>query len=572
MAKIKAFILFLTASELASFALGKGKSQRQYNEQCVPYEASASCDSSQGLLCLDSGLKGYRCLCPTNKLHAQLFDSKRNSCVGKVLNSCVRGNSKSSLNESLCVDHAECNTVIYGMAVCVCQAGFTEKDDGTCAPTLKYGDACNINEASSATESSDTEGRSGSIVDGRCDEKRGQKCVENKCQCKFPKEQYYDDKERKCITYANGRCSHDGHAYTCVPNANCPIAPVRMGTNIRPLGLPPLPPFLSAFAAASAGGGVDEDGDQIFVMPLRPRFPHPPPPPPNHRHTLHQHPFRPLHHMGKDEPLMEFDSSYDNFDYVARSIFFGNKKKGSASGSSEENADPSDPNQPRCQCLPGFTRTAAGYCMKGYGSKCNVNDEESIMGNANGKNDSMADTRPRELCNADQFLECMDGHDGTFSCQCRNQMNERYDLDRQECVAMVGRRCRPLGNYPKCDKGSECVNGICQCTNGTSLTPMETCAKDYDEKCEPGQCNVWKGLMCHGKSRTCLCLDSYLRYDVKKQSCVAAKGSMCGSVRSSSSWGNNNTFMSEMAYVDCEEGSECKPREIGGKKMGNICM
>lgn len=555
-------ILSITVLFFCAAATGKNKGQRQYNEQCVPYDTSSACDSSQGLLCLDSGLKGYRCMCPANKLHAQVFDTKRNACVGKVLNSCVRGSSKSSINETLCVDNAECNTVVYGMAVCLCKAGFAEKDDGSCTPSLKHGDPCISDDEEENDSSADTKQERAVKEQGLCDEKHGQKCIEGKCQCRFPSEQYYDAKAGKCISYAGGKCSNNGHVYSCVPNANCPSPPIRIGA-VNPLGLPPLPSFLSAFASASAGAGGDRE--EIFVMPLRPRLPPPPPPPPPHRHSLHHH--HPHPPFTREDAVMEFDTNFDNYDF-ARSIFFGsqnNKRKGE--GNQGENADSTDPNQPRCQCLPGFSRTSDGFCMKGYGSKCNPEDDDTISGKNSSSN---TNSGPRELCNADQFLECMDAHDGSFSCQCRNQMNERYDAERNECVAMVGRRCRPLGNYPKCEKGSECINGICTCANGTSLTPMETCAKDYDEECEPGQCNVWKGLTCHGKSKTCMCLDSYLRYDSRKKGCVASKGSMCGSVRSASSWGNS--YIPEMAYVECEDGSECKAREIGGKNMGSTCI
>ncbi|CAL8103589.1 unnamed protein product [Orchesella dallaii] len=562
-------------------ALHHKKVYRKYNDQCVLYDLRAQCDSSLGLLCLDTGLQGYRCLCPSDKLHSQLFDTKQNACVGKVFNACVRGNSRETVkNDTLCVENSECNTNVYGFPICLCKEGFIEMDDGTCTPALKYGDSCVKNKraapknettqqsssSSSSTEAS-TSTTSGSEEEfkQKCDIKRGHACIEGKCQCKYPSEQYYDEDKQTCISYSGGRCSFERHIYSCVPNANCPAPPPTQPSRQNPLVQPGS--FLEGLMQV-------QDGSEMFTMPVRPRprphhynFPGLPLPPTSHFNHHHPHPPIPpaqLHILTKEDPVLEFERRYDNYDY-ARSIFFGGSREEQSAKS--EFDDENGIEQPKCQCAPGFSRTAQGFCMKDFGSKCHPEDDDVV--NFVGKNRIENSTATRELCNPDQFLECLDAHDGSFSCQCRNPLNERYDMETKQCVARIGKRCRPLGNYPKCDKGGECVDGVCRCGSGTSLTPLETCELNHGEKCEPGKCNSWKGLTCHGKSRTCLCLDSYLRYDEGKAACVGGEGGICGSVPLASIFGR---YATEIALIGCEQGFQCKVQEIAGKPLASICI
>ncbi|CAL8103595.1 unnamed protein product [Orchesella dallaii] len=175
----------------------------------------------------------------------------------------------------------------------------------------------------------------------------------------------------------------------------------------------------------------------------------------------------------------------------------------------------------KCLCKHGYSYTKSRKCQVGFGSVCNTENS----------------------CNYDHFLGCMNG-----ICQCRNPLNEVYDEKTGECTLLVGSRCSlALETGPKCLTNAECLplrssssssnssvtsgTGICQCSSGFSVTPMNTCLLDLNQKCQPGVklCNYFNALTC--VNETCSCVDSSLSYDKSSKSCVALLSKPCGHIQ-----------------------------------------
>jgi hypothetical protein len=513
--KLSFWILILLISLFPS----SSESLQGYNEPCELYDETSSCDDSIGLMCIHSMPKGYRCKCPSgDNQFSTLYDSKRNRCVGKVFNTCVRpsglhrpstnvhnnradtdisngaGTSNNNINGTLfyCVENAECNSSIYYLPICVCQKGFFETDEGMCSPVAKYGQPCDNDKA-------------------QCDAKYGLTCLpDGKCGCKDTPNQFYDPQEEKCITYVGGNCSVEESL--CVPHAVCrEEAPYHPNAKNQPKR--------TIIFGSSSSEEVNKNAENSLSL-AGIRVP------------------KPIHHQPNllggilpSRPRPSFPSSNHGNMGAINTI---------------------------CMCVPGYSPTQNGSCMRSYGAVC-----KSLEKNAT------------EICNPDQFLECLDGHDGHFRCQCRNPLSERWDSEKQKCVSVIGRNCRSSSSYPECEAGAECFGGICLCKKGASQTSSGVCKLDYNERCLPGECNVERGLTCHGKTASCLCIDSFLKYDPKKKACVAGVGSPCGNPGISKVWPNptfravrgqfdrfpsNEDDVTSSLFIDCEEGSTCKPQ------------
>ncbi|ODM99858.1 hypothetical protein Ocin01_06816 [Orchesella cincta] len=174
----------------------------------------------------------------------------------------------------------------------------------------------------------------------------------------------------------------------------------------------------------------------------------------------------------------------------------------------------------RCLCKHGYSYSKNRQCYVSHGNSCS------------GENS----------CNYDHFLGCVNG-----ICQCRNPLNEVYDEKTDECTLLVGSRCSmDVESGPKCVKNAEClpsrhpsagasnsssVDGICQCGAGYSVTPMNTCLLDLNQRCQPGVklCNYFNALTCINE--TCSCVDSSLSYDKATKACVAMISKPCGHVQ-----------------------------------------
>lgn len=213
----------------------------------------------------------------------------------------------------------------------------------------------------------------------------------------------------------------------------------------------------------------------------------------------------------------------------------------------------------KCVCKPGYSVTKEGHCLPSFGANCFPSRRNATQ-------------KVKDLCNPDAYLECLGGTDFSgFRCQCRNPLSEKWNSETNQCVVMAGKRCRsytPSSAYPKCEEGSECTNGICQCKSGTSLTPYAQCKLDYNQPCSPGECNEFAGLTCHGKTETCLCLDSYLNYDNKTKTCVAQGGSPCGPVIEQYSHFPSPhrsridpPLQPQSVFINCERGKRCVEAE-----------
>jgi len=123
-------------------------------------------------------------------------------------------------------------------------------------------------------------------------------------------------------------------------------------------------------------------------------------------------------------------------------------------------------------------------------------------------------------------------------------LNELYDEKTDECALLIGSRCS-LETGPKCVKNGECLptrgssgnstvadgTGVCQCGAGYSVTPMNTCLLDLNQRCQPGVklCNYFNALACI--NNTCSCIDSSLSYDKGSKFCVAMLGKPCGHIQ-----------------------------------------
>ncbi|OXA50346.1 Teneurin-1 [Folsomia candida] len=475
-----------------------------YNERCELYDETSTCDHSVGIMCIDSGLKGYRCRCPNDAQFGTVYDPKRNKCVGKVWNSCVNPVPSSprpgnfNLNETLCVENAECNAKLYHLPICMCKSGFVELDEeGTCVPAAKYGESCDNDKI-------------------QCDPKASISCnPDGKCGCKAESHQFYDHEQEKCVTFVGGNCTRDDE---CVPKAVCG----RSGESGHP------PPGHLLIPGRQPGGGRIFIGSLVGIG----------------RRDI-------IFGSGEAQQTAEEGGYYSPPNFNNRP--FPNNRLHFGGGNS----------QGKCACRSGYSKTKDGFCLPSYGTECLPRDR-------NGANFTT------EICNPDQFLECLgapssghyEGKSG-FRCQCRNPLNERFDKKLGKCVSLAGRRCRLSSVYPSCSEGSECVDGICECRNGTSLAHNTgQCKLDFNERCSPGECNAANGLICHGKTQTCLCMDSYLNYDPRKRSCLAEIGSPCGYFEFNQ---NLDYFPIELipttkrrespsVFINCEVGAVCQPR------------
>jgi len=455
------FALFLKQAffqQIASYALllvvipiiTSKKQPGEYNSPCEPYNANLGCNESMGLMCIDEGLKGYRCKCPSGTAQfSTVYDPHRKHCVGKAFNNCVRSSTQKAANETYCVENASCNASVYYIPLCMCDPGFLDADNGACVPAAKYKEPCNLRERK------------------LCDKNAGLECIDDICDCRFETSQYSEEKGR-CVSPLQTNCSFNED---CVSNAKCIVANTK---------------FPDDTGRSRYGHG-------------RKNFYHRPGSEPDYEESVFVATFGPPPYFGT-----AMGDPTGNDGGVSFSTLVHRRTDQLPTG------DDGIPR--RCECLPGYSETKDGICLPSYGFQCSRDLK----------------TSDGSVCNPSEFLECMDAQDGKFRCLCRNPLNEKYDSKRKECVSLIGRKCRDHESYPECEAGGECVQGFCKCKEGTSVTMDGSCAKDKDEKCSPGECNADAGLVCHGKSASCQCVDSFLKFDPEEKTCVAAEGDPCG--------------------------------------------
>lgn len=162
------------------------------------------CDASAGLRCL----KGS---CQCQNPDGQVFSAKLGLCAVKIGRRCGPDDESESNNstinndhenpeDSVCVDNGECKKLKL-RKWCRCKDGFMPNAGGSsCVSVAKYGESCSLNEP--------------------CEKRSGTECIEGRCVCPFGDHQYFDALERRCISYANGNCTHPKIS-PCVSNAEC---------------------------------------------------------------------------------------------------------------------------------------------------------------------------------------------------------------------------------------------------------------------------------------------------------------------------------------------------------------
>jgi len=135
-------------------------------------------------------------------------------------------------------------------------------------------------------------------------------------------------------------------------------------------------------------------------------------------------------------------------------------------------------------------------------------------------------------CNADAFLTCVNG-----ACQCEQGTTEIFVENKNaSCYILPGSPCSTKKG-PECVENAVCRKGHCECRDGFS-EKSDKCLLTYGKKCTSNgvgseSCNYFQGLAC--VSSKCACFDSSLEWNSKLKTCVAKEGGRCGKINFSES-------------------------------------